>query len=182
MALSDQPKTTYSDTTPQRRAIADVIDVISPQDVPVVKYFGLDGDPGKFRIMNWPSTKAEWLEDELASLTGTLNGSITSNATTVTVTDASKYKSGDIVEVDSEMMWVSSMSGEVLTVTRNYGGTQATHADAATVTIINAARLEGADADYERAFTDITAPYNYTLAFGLGAHLSNEVVNNLPVC
>jgi hypothetical protein len=165
MALSDQPKTTYSDTTPQRRAIADVIDVISPQDVPVVKYFGLDGDPGKFRIMNWPSTKVEWLEDELASLTGTLNGSITSNATTITVTDASKYKSGDIIEIDSEMIWVSSMSGEVLTGTRNYGGTQASHVTSSVVTIISAARLEGADADYERAFSDITAPYNHTQIF-----------------
>jgi len=165
MAVVDQPKTTYSDTTPQRRAIADVIDVISPQDIPVVKYFGLDGDPGKFRIMNWPSTKAEWLEDELASLTGTLNGSITSTATTITVTDASKYKSGDIIEVDSEMMWVSSMSGEVLTVTRDYGGTKASHVTTSVVTIISQARLEGDDADYERAFTDITAPYNYTQIF-----------------
>lgn len=47
-------------------------------------------------------------------------------------------------------------------MTRNYGGTQATHADTATVTLINHARLEGADADYKRAFSDITAPYNYT--------------------
>ena len=110
MAVVDQPKTTYGDTTPQRRAIADVIDIISPQDVPVVKYFGLDGDPGKFRVLNWPSTKVEWLEDELATLTDALDGSITSNATTVTVDDASKFKSGDVIEVDSEMMWVSSMN------------------------------------------------------------------------
>jgi len=165
MAVIDQPKTTYGDTTPHRRAISDVIDIISPDEIPVVKYFGLDGDPGKFRIVNFPSTKVEWLEDELATLVCALNGSITSNATTITVVDASKFKSGDIVEIDAEMMWVSSMSGEVLTVTRNFGGTQATHSDAAVVTIINAARLEGADADYERAFSDITAPYNYTQIF-----------------
>ncbi len=165
MAVVDQPKTTYGDTTPQRRAITDVIDIISPSVVPVVKYFGLEGDAGKFRLVNWPSTKVEWLEDELATLTDDLNGSITSNATTITVTDASKFKKGDIVEIDSEMVWVSGISGEVLTATRDYGGTQATHADEATVTIINAARLEGADADYGRAFSDIAAPYNYTQIF-----------------
>lgn len=165
MAVSDQPKTSYSDTTPHRRAITDVISIISPDEVPSVAFFGLDGDPGKFRIVNWPHTKVEWLEDELATLTDALDGSITSNATTITVDDGSLFKSGDIIEVDSEMMWVSSISSEVLTVTRNYGGTQATHADAAVVTIINHARLEGADADYERAFSDITAPYNYTQIF-----------------
>jgi len=57
MAVSDQPKTTYSDTTAQKRVIADLIDIIDPRDTPVVSYFGLDGDSGKFRLVNWPGTK-----------------------------------------------------------------------------------------------------------------------------
>lgn len=167
MAVSDQPKTTYSDTDPQKRVIADLIDIIDPRDTPVVSYFGLDGDPGKFRLVNWPGVKVEWLEDTLAALTDTLGASCTSNATSLSVTDGSLHKAGDIIEIDSEMMWVSDVSAtsNKLTVTRNYGGTQATHASAATITLINHARLEGADADYDRAFADITAPYNYTQIF-----------------
>jgi len=167
MAVSDQPKTTYSDTTPQKRVIADLIDIIDPRDTPVVSYFGLDGDPGKFRLMNFPGTKLEWLEDTLAGLTDTLATSCASAATSLSVTDGSLHKPGDVVEIDSEMMWVSDVSqaNNKLTVTRNYGGTQATHAKSATITLINAARLEGADADYDRAFTDIVAPYNYTQIF-----------------
>lgn len=161
----DQKKTTYSDTTPQKRAIADLIDLIDPYDVPEVAYFRLDGSAQAFRVVNWPSTKVEWLQDELATLVDDLDGSITSDTTTITVTDASIFKSGDIIEIDDEMMWVVSKALEVLTVTRDYGGTQATHADADTVTIINQARLEGDDADYERALVDITAPYNYTQIF-----------------
>ena len=163
----DQPKTTYTDTTPQKRVIADLIDIIDPRDVPVVKYFGLDGDPGKFRLVNWPGTKVEWLEDSLAPLTGSLSTSCTKTATAIPVTDGSKYKPGDVIEVDAEMMWVSDVSQTTnsLTVTRNFGGTQTSHAKSAVVTIINHARLEGADADYDRGVTDISAPYNYTQIF-----------------
>jgi len=167
MAVSDQPKTTYSDTTPQKRVIADLIDIIDPRDTPVVSYFGLDGDPGKFRLMNFPGTKLEWLEDTLAGLTDTLATSCASAATSLSVTDGSLHKPGDVVEIDSEMMWVSGVSqaDNKVTVTRNYGGTQASHAKSATITLINAARLEGADADYDRAFSDVVAPYNYTQIF-----------------
>lgn len=168
MAIAgDQPKTTYTDTTPQKRAIADFIDVIDPRDVPVVKYFGLDGDPGKFRVVNWPGTKVEWLEDTLSPLTGSLSTSCTKTVTAIPVTDGSIYKPGDVLEIDAEMMWVSAVSQSTnsLTVTRNYGGTATSHAKSAVVTIINHARLEGADADYDRGVTDITAPHNYTQIF-----------------
>ena len=162
-----QPKTSYSDTTPQRRAIGDMIDVIDSSEVPGVKFFGLDGAPSKFRIVNWPSTKVEWLEDELAPLTDALNGSITSDATTITVVDGSKFKPGDVALIHAEYIWVSAAntSTNVITATRDFGGTQATHADAAVVTIVSNARLEGADADYGRAMVDIAAPYNYTQIF-----------------
>lgn len=163
----DQPKTTYTDTTPHMRSVADLIDIIDPRQVPIVKYFGLDGSPGKFRIVNWPSYKVEWLEDTLAPLTGELAASCTKTTVEVNVTDASKYKIGDIIEIDLEMMWVSAAdtTTNTLTVTRNYGGTQTSHASAVAVTIIGNARLEGADADYGRGVTDIVAPYNYTQIF-----------------
>ena len=166
MAVSDQPKGSYSDTTPAKRAITDWISLISPEDCPMVARFGLSGGQSKFRIVNWPSTKVEWLEDTLADMTDTLNGSITSNATTITVDDGSLHHVGDVVEMDSEHAWVSAISSEVLTVTRAFNGTTgATHADAAVVTRITNARLEGADASYDRAFSDITAGYNYTQIF-----------------
>jgi len=175
MAVSDAPITTYSDTTAQKRAISDLISLIDPYDTPFVSYFGLEGDAGAFRIVNWPSTKYEWLEDDLAALASALSGSITSNATTITVDDASFFKPGHVLLVDAEYMWVSSAntSTNVLTVTRNFGGTQATHADAATVAIVSMARAEGAEThdDYK---TDITAPYNYTSIFHKGVKITRS--------
>jgi len=165
MAVIDQPKTTYSDTTPFKKAISDLIEIIDPSEAPVVKYFGLEGTPAAFRVTNWPSTKVYWLEDELAPLTDTLAASCTSDATTLQVTDGSVHKIGDVILINAEHMWVSSISTNTLTVTRNFGGTQATHAAAETVTLITNARLEGADADYDRALTDVGEGYNYTQIF-----------------
>jgi hypothetical protein len=127
---------------------------------------GLDGAASKFRFLNWPSTTVEWLEDTLSDLVDDLDGSLTTNATAVTLTDASSVQEGHILLVDAEQMWVSAVnnSTEVATVTRNYAGTQATHADAAAVTIIGMARLEGDDSD-DIAFTDRTVGSNFTQIF-----------------
>src|SRR3990172_11019372 len=104
MAITSQ-LTTYSDTTPHKRVITDVISLIDPSDAPTILALGgLDGAAGKFRFVNWPSTTVEWLEDSLADLTDALNGSITSNATTITVVDASIFQEGHILLIDLEQM------------------------------------------------------------------------------
>jgi hypothetical protein len=158
------PATTYSDTTPHKRVITDVISIISPSDAPAIMALGgLDGASGKFRFVNEPGKVVEWLEDTLISLSGDLNGSITSNATTITMTTADNVQEGHIILVDAEYMWVSSVDNatEIVTVTRNYQGTQATHADADVVSIVGMARLEGDESD-DIAFTDRTVGSNFT--------------------
>ena len=51
MTVYDQPKTTYSDTTPHKRVITDIISLIDPSDAPLVDALGgLDGASGKFRF------------------------------------------------------------------------------------------------------------------------------------
>ncbi|MDQ3007841.1 MAG: hypothetical protein M3R47_20985, partial [Chloroflexota bacterium] len=125
------PLTTYSDTTPHKRVITDVISLIDPADTPAIDQLGgLNGAEGKFRFTS-KGKLVEWLEDTLISLTGTLNGSITSNTTTITITDSDNYQEGHIVQIDSERMWISSVNNatEVATVTRAYEGTSASHAD-----------------------------------------------------
>lgn len=164
MAVLDSPLTTYSDTTPQKRVITDYISMIDPHDSVAVDILGgLDGGASKFRFVNGMATVVEWLEDTLIALTDALNGSITSTVTTITVTDGSIFQPGHVILIDSEQMWVSAVntSTEVLTVTRNYSGTQATHADTTAIEIVGLARLEGDDSD-PIAFTDRTTNSNYT--------------------
>ena len=170
MAVFDSPANTYSDTTPHKRVISDVISLIDPVDTPLIALLGgLDGGASKFRFVNWPGKTVEWLEDTHAPLTDTMNesASITSTVTTITVTDASIYEPGDIIMVDSEYLWVSSAATatEVLTVTRGVGGsTAATHASTSAVYIIGQARLEGAESA-AIAFTDRTTGSNTTQIF-----------------
>jgi len=162
----DVPKHTYSDTTPHKKAITDAIDIISPRDVPVVKYFGLEGNPGKFDIVNWPSTKVYWLEDTLTALSTTLGSSLSKADSTIKVADATIFKTGDVVMVGSDKMWVSATNNATkITVDHDFDGVSTTHASGATIEIISVARVEGDDADYERGHTDVTENYNYTQIF-----------------
>lgn len=159
-------KHTYSDTTPHKTVITDAIDIISPDDVPVVKYFGLNGNPGQFDMVNWPSTKYYWLEDTLSALSTTVASSISKDSSTIQVSDATIFKTGDVVMVDSDKMWVSGTNNATqIVVDHDFDGSSTTHANASTIEIIGNARKEGADADYERGYTDVGQCYNYTQIF-----------------
>ncbi|HOD52891.1 MAG TPA: DUF5309 family protein [Candidatus Cloacimonadota bacterium] len=163
----DSPFTSYSDTTPQKRVITDVISLIDPSDAPFIeKIGGLDGAAGKFRFANEPSTTVEWLEDNLPSLTSTLQtATIGTDATSATVADASWFQPGHIIEIDSQTFWVSAVNTttNVLTMTP-LGGTAASHATGTTITIVGMARLEGDDSDAS-PYTDRSTGSNYTDIF-----------------
>jgi len=170
----DAPKSTYSDTTNQERIVNDVIQLIDPVDTPLLDALGgLDSARSKFSLRG-NGTKIEWLEDEYFPTAGAMGTStISTNATTLTVADGSLFKSGDVILVDSEYMWVSAVSGEDLTVTRTYGGTNATHNSSSTVSIVSQARLEGATSSFD-ALVDISAPYNYTSTFQKGLKINGS--------
>jgi len=161
-------KTSYSDTTPQKRTVSDYISLISPQDVPLIAYFGIQSSPpAGFSISNWPNTTVELLYDSLLAVSDPLSASITSTATTITMTDAGIFHEGDVGMVGTEIIWFSarSASGEIWTVVRSVAGTtNASHASAAVVTVIGNARLEGAT-NAVSSYNDITSGTNYTQIF-----------------
>lgn len=174
MATIQSPINTYSDTTPQKRGVSDLITLISPKKTPLLAYFGIQTDFGDMNVVGWPNTKFELLSDELQPQTDTLNGSITSTATTVTFTDADAFTEGDVIVVDSEYIYLSSRSagGEIWTVARSFGGTtNASHDTAAVVTRISNARVEGADT-YDGPVQDITSITQYTQIIHRGVKVS----------
>lgn len=175
--------TTYTVTpyVPQKRAIADYIDIIDPWEAPLLRRLGISdqGSGGmdkarQFRILNWPSSRIEWLEDGLLGHTTTLGASVAaSNATAtlaITVGTANMLRVGMVLMVDAENLLVRAVSSDSATVTRMFGGTatnvntSASHAASATIQIIGYARGEGADSDAS-VFTQVAAPYNYTQIF-----------------
>lgn len=168
MPGQEAPFLTYGDTVTFQIASSDAIALLGPGECPFIQYFGLSGDPGKFRVIDWPSTKVQWFEDALPPLTCGLGAAVTSTTqTTVTLASGAGWAVlvGDVVQVDSEYMWVSGRSGDNLTVTRGFwGSTAATHASTATVTRVTNANLEGS-VNLTTGASVPTQNYNYTQIF-----------------
>jgi len=162
--------TTYTNTLAQKRGVTDLISTIDPMDVPLLNALGYgSANIKKFRLVNFPSTMYEWLEDTYSAGNASAAASVTqlTNDTTytalvVTSGEGVKFQVGDVLALDSELVWVSSISTDTLTITRGFGGTtQATHASTVTVTLRTRARVEGADAN-DSPTTNPTSGYNYT--------------------
>lgn len=178
MAVQDPPITTYSDTTYQPRVLSEVVNILDPNDTPFLSAIGgLDAASSRFKIGK-NGTKIEILEDTLDALSGALSTStITTTQTTMTVADASIFRDGQVIKIDSEYMIVSGVETTQNTISvysRSYGGTNATHATTATVEIVGMARVEGADATFS-SFTQLSVPYNYTSIFQDGIKVTGTM-------
>ena len=170
MANIASPYSTYSDTTPQKRIISDVITMISPYDTPFLDIIGgLDGGSGKFKFIG-KGKMVEWLEDTLTPLSGTFSlaaNETVGNVVTLTVADGNMLQPGHILlTANSEMLWVSKVtpSTGVIIVTRAFGTSSASILTTAAFSVVGMARLEGDDSD-SIGFTDISTNYNYTQIF-----------------
>ena len=146
-----------------------------------LKALGLNNE-SKFNFANGPggpNQPYEWLQDTRADLTDALNTTTLTSLSTLTpvaVDAGALFQIGDIILVDLEYMFVTSISTNTLTVTRGYGGTQATHADNAVVTITSRARIEGTDTS-DSAYTEPTSATNATQIFHKEIDISRSAAN-----
>ena len=156
--------TSYANTEPIKRAVTDRIIMTEPNDIVAINALGLD-NASKFAFVNMPHYKYEWLLDTYAPLSTTVNDatSLTSatTATQFTVTSGAMFQIGDVILLDSEYMLVTGVSSNVLTVTRGFGGTQATHANSITVYLVGRARVDGAAAG-DSASVEVSTGYNFS--------------------
>lgn len=170
-------RTTYTDTITQKRVVTDLISIIDPMEVPLLNALGYkSSNVKKFSFVNFPGTQIEWLEDTYALRTATAAATnITNSSTTTTIAvttgQGARFQKGHVILLDAEYMWVSSISTDTLTVTRNFGGTQATHESTSAITIVSTARLEGTDAD-DSPTTTPTSGTNYSQIFQKKIELS----------
>jgi hypothetical protein len=157
-------RTSYSDTAPIKRSIGDMIQFIDWTEAPLLRKFGTKNE-SKFRLVNWPATKYEWLEDTMSARETTLAEQADAAEGEVEVTDGTIFKEGDVVKIEDELAYVTLVTGNVLTLTRGLAGTtDAQHLTGLTIKLISSARLEGADYDTGHT-TTLTNPCNYTQIF-----------------
>jgi hypothetical protein len=166
-------KATYSagSTLPElAEDVSDLIGIISPYETPLLDALG---DP----LRAAKSTHHEWLEDELLPNKDAINDSTYSDPATDTqfdVDNGSRFRVGDQIQVEGseELMLVTGINSDTLSVVRGYAGTTAEDlADNQIINILGNAALEGADKPGTR-FTNRGRCSNYTQIFAATVEVS----------
>ncbi|MCL2700641.1 MAG: DUF5309 domain-containing protein [Phycisphaerae bacterium] len=159
-------KATYSagSTLPEiADDVSDIVSIVSPYETPLLDHLG---DPARAAS----STYHEWLEDSLIPNMDVINDTVMTdpaNKTTITMTNGSRFRVGDQIRPHGslEILYVTNVTNNVITVTRGYGATPKTAiANGQTLHIIGNAALEGDDAPLTR-FTSRVRKGNWTQIF-----------------
>jgi len=166
-------KATYSagTTLPElAEDVSDLVGLISPYETPLLDALG---DP----MREATSTHHEWLEDELLPNKDAINDSTYTDPaadTQFVVDNGSRFRIGDQIQVEGseELMLVTAVSTNTLTVVRGYAGTTPEAlADNKVINILGNAALEGADKPDVR-FTNRVRCGNYTQIFTAAVEVS----------
>lgn len=154
--------------------VSDLVSIVSPYETPLLNHLG---DAKRAAL----STVHEWVEDALLPNTDQINQTTftpaPNTATSVTVDNGATFRVGDLVRpgTSKEVMFVTAISTNTLTVSRGYGGTTATNlANDMALTILGNAALEGADAPAPR-FTNRLRKRNYTQIFTAAVEVSGSM-------
>jgi hypothetical protein len=166
-------KATYSagTTLPElAEDVSDLIGIISPYETPLLNALG---NP----MREATSTHHEWLEDELLPNKDAINDSTYTDPASDTdfvVDHGSRFRVGDQIQVEGseELMLVTAVNSNTLTVVRGYAGTTAEAlADNKVINILGNAALEGGDKPSDR-FTNRIRCGNYTQIFTASVEVS----------
>ncbi len=172
MSFTGKSTYTAATTLPEiAEDVGDLISILSPHETPLLDALG---DP----LHSATSTRHEWIDDELLPNSDTIHqpglsdGAMTT--TSITVLNGSRFRVGDQIQgvAKHELMFVTAVSGNTLTIARGYGGsTKQALTDGLVLRILGNAALEGADADNAR-FTIRTRVSNYTQIFSAAVQVS----------
>lgn len=153
-----------SNTNLQPLALNPVITMIDWTEAALLRYFGINNE-GRFRFTAWPRREYYWHQDTMSPRSTTLAEAVDPGETAIDVTDGTIFKEGDIIRVDDttgELMQVTSVASNTLTVVKGFAGTDdSAHDTALTVEWVTSARLEGADYDLGHT-TTVSRVGNYT--------------------
>jgi hypothetical protein len=152
--------------------VADLIGLITPAETPLLDVLG---DP----LREATSTHHEWLEDELLPNKDAINDSTWTNPasdTSFTVDHGGRFRDGDQIQVkgSKELMLVTAVAGDTLTVLRGYANTTPENlANDQILNILGNAALEGQDRPNAR-FTNRVRCGNYTQIFTSAVEVSGS--------
>ena len=152
--------------------VSDIIGLVSPHETPLLDHLG---DPQRSAL----GTVHEWLEDTLLPNTDAVNDqtiSLPAIDGVFTVDNGDRFRVGDqiMLEGKQEVMLVTNIAGNDLSVVRQYGGSPSSNlVDNDVINIIGNAALEGDDAQTAR-FTNRVRKQNYTQIFTATVEVSGS--------
>jgi hypothetical protein len=170
-------KATYSAgiTLPElAEDVADIVGIISPVETHLLDAIG---NP----LREARSTYHEWLEDSLVPNKDAISDSSISDPdgeTSFDVANGDRFRTGDQIQTDGseELMLVTGVSGNTITVVRGYAGTTPENiANGQVIKILGNAALEGDDKPAAR-FTNRIRCGNYTQIFTNSVEVSGTNV------
>jgi hypothetical protein len=152
--------------------VSDVVGIVSPYETPLLDALG-------DAMREATSTNHEWLEDELLSNRDAIDDSTWTNPASDTQFDVehgSRFRAGDQIQTEGseELMLVTAVAGNTLTVVRGYAGTTPENlGNNQKIFILGNAALEGGDKPAAR-FTNRTRRSNYTQIFTASVEVSGS--------
>ena len=174
MAVVNGTRYTYTDTANNAIDMSNTLAMISPSDVPLLSMIGKDS-------LSKPCTavKHEWLEDTLRPLDtllatqGAFSGTGAVNDAVVTTGQGVYLAVNDVLQLESELVLITGVSTDTLTVTRAYGGsTAASHANGTAIRVIGSVAVQGAAIGPARTTTK-SGRYNYTQIYNQSVTLTS---------
>lgn len=163
MAVIEGQRFTYSDSVNEAIDISSALDKLKPVDTPLLLRIGRDSLRDEC-----VAVKHEWLEDDVRGTTSTVqNNPLAVGGATLNVAagDGVKFRAHDILLIESELVRVTAVTVDALTITRGWGGsTDAQHAQNVVVTLVAPALPQGSDLLGARTTTK-SGLFNYTQIF-----------------
>ncbi len=154
--------------------VSDIIGIVSPFETALLDHIGDAKRPAH-------STIHEWIEDTLLPNSDTVNQTSFSpnaaDATAITVANGSRFRVGDQVRPDGarEVLLVTAVATNVLTVVRRYGSTPTSNlANAQKLVILGNAAIEGDDRPATQ-FNSRSRKRNYTQIFSSSVEVSGSM-------
>lgn len=141
----------------KKENVSDELLLLNPYQIPVLSLVGFGGSVTQ--------TRYGWVEDKLQAMKDQLSAAINNAVTTVPVDNGTLFRADQVIKVGDELMLVTSVSGNNLTVTRGFGSTTAASAlDNAVVEIMFNLKDEGSAAR-ESKYKARVNKFNYTQIF-----------------
>src|SRR5690606_17836790 len=123
----------------KKESVTDELMLLNPHQTPMISLVGFGESVSQ--------VERQWFEDEMYADETTASADLTDVATTLKVADGAIFEAKHVVKVGEELMLVTAVNGNDLTVTRGYAGTTAAAATTgAKVEFQFVEGVEGADA------------------------------------